>query len=223
MRNPKQCIWTSSYDRGLNHLLDVWPEVLKEIPDAKLIITYGWNLYDAAFPNNPERKAWKEKINKQMEQKGIEHRGRIGQREMVKLLQESGIWAYPTDFDEISCISAMKAQIYGAIPVTMKKAALKETVKWGELVPGDINDPKVKEIYTKFLIDWLKYPDNQEKTRQIMMEEAPKLFSWKGVAKNWQEEFAKPKVYSTEWAQEVWDRLPKELKEDSWKPYRLTK
>lgn len=204
----------------------MWPDVLKEVPDAKLIITYGWNLFDAIFEQgkpayNPERLAWKEKINEAMKQPGITHLGRIGQQEMVKLLENSGLFTYPTNFDEISCISAMKAQIYGAIPVTMSKAALKETVLYGTKLFGDINDPKVFKTYVKDLIGWLKDDQRQEATRKIMMPQAKKAFSWRGVAESWDAEFKSPKVYSDQWGQEMFNNLPKELQKDEYKPYNL--
>ena len=226
MRNNKQCVWSSSYDRGLRYLLSMWPDVLKEVPDAKLIITYGWNLFDAIFEHgrpayNPERLAWKEKMNEAMNQPGVTHLGRIGQQDMIKLLEHSGIWSYPTNFDEISCISAMKAQIYGAIPVTMSKAALKETVLYGTKLFGDINDLEVFSTYIEELIGWLKDNERQEATRKVMMPQAKLAFSWRGVAEAWKSEFDSPKVYSDEWAKELFESLPEGLKKDEYKPYNL--
>lgn len=40
-RIPKQCLYASSPDRGLDYLLEIWPLVLKEHPDATLITTYS--------------------------------------------------------------------------------------------------------------------------------------------------------------------------------------
>lgn len=217
MRNNKQCIWTSSYDRGLVWLLDMWPEIKKQVPEATLVITYGWNLFDAIYSNNPERQMWKAEVNNLMKQPGITHLGRVGQKEMVNLLQECGVWAYPTNFDEISCISAMKAQVYGAIPVTMAKAALKETVKFGIKVEGDIADDKTQKEFVKSIVAMIKTPIDRDK----MMEESKKLFNWEGVAESWITEFSTPKVYSVDWLEETWKKLPEELRKDEWKSYRL--
>lgn len=224
MRKQYQMIWTSSYDRGLERLLDMWPSIKKEVPEAELVVTYGWELFDAAHGTNmynPERMAWKEVVNRKMKQGGITHLGRVGQEKMVELLKEAALWAYPTNFDEISCISAMKAQVYGAIPVTSKVAALKETVKFGELVPGDIDTPKVKEFYVKVLCEWLKDGTKQAETRKIMCEEARKLFSWESVAKDWDLEFKKPRVYTKEWATSLFESLPKELQKDEYKAFNI--
>src|SRR3990172_5678236 len=136
MRNPKLCIYGSSYDRGLEHLLKLWPNVVKEVPDAKLEIFYGWFLFDRVFGDNPERQAWKEKINKLMEQQGITHLGRISHGACVEEHKKAGIWTYPTHFGEINCITAMRAQVYGSIPVVIDYAALHETVQYGIKVEG---------------------------------------------------------------------------------------
>ena len=39
-RIPKQCLYASSPDRGLDFLLEIWPSVLIKHPDATLITTY---------------------------------------------------------------------------------------------------------------------------------------------------------------------------------------
>lgn len=214
MRNQYTSIWSSSYDRGIQYLLDMWPEIKKAVPEAELLITYGWNLFDNAFTDNPERQNWKGEMVKKMNQPGIKHLGRIGQVEMVKLLKEIGLWVYPTEFQEISCISAMKAQIYGAIPVTMNYCALKETVKYGSKINGDIADPKVQEVFKKEWISWLKDTERQKETRRVMMENSKDLFSWSGVVKEWIEEFKKPRTISKEKEKAFKDHVFKEVLKD---------
>src|SRR3990167_10920217 len=90
IRNPHRCIYTSSYDRGLEHLLKMWPDIRREIPDAELVVCYGWQLFDIGYRDNPERMAWREKINKLMEQNGIAHLGRISHAALWIELLKSG-------------------------------------------------------------------------------------------------------------------------------------
>ena len=54
-----------------------------------------------------------------MEQEGITHHGRVPQSKMREWIEKCGVWAYPTHFGEISCLSAMKAQAFGAMPVVI--------------------------------------------------------------------------------------------------------
>ena len=131
MNDPKKVIYTSSYDRGLEHLLKIWPDVVKAVPEAELHVFYGWDLFARFYGDNPERMAWKKKIDDMMEHKGVTHHGRVSQPQIVKEMKKCGIWAYPTHFGEISCITAMKAQALGCIPIVINYAALETTVQFG--------------------------------------------------------------------------------------------
>lgn len=189
MRDPKTVIYGSSYDRGLEHLLKMWPDVIKEVPDAKLRIFYGWDLFDKVYGNNPERQSWKDKMNKLMEHPSITHLGRISHEACEKEHKNAGVWAYPTHFGEISCITAMRAQALGSVPVVINYAALEETVQHGVKVEGDIYEPEVKEKFTKELIKLLKSEKRQKQIREKMMPWAKKKFAWSQVAKQWDKEF----------------------------------
>jgi glycosyltransferase involved in cell wall biosynthesis len=188
MRNKHWVIATSSYDRGNEHLLKIWPDVKKAVPDAQLHIFYGWDLFVKFYHDNPASMAWKERMDKLMTQDGVTDHGRVAQPELKKWIEQSGIWAYPSHFGEISCISAMKAQAWGAMPVVIDYAALQTTVQWGIKVYGDIYDPKVQENYTKALIDGLT-SEKQDAMRPAMMAWARNKFTWEKVAIEWTKEF----------------------------------
>lgn len=191
MRNKNLIVYGSSYDRGLEHLLKMWPDIKKEVPEAELHVFYGWQLFDIAYPDNPERKAWKEKMNELMKQPGITHLGRLSHEAVKKEFETAAIWAYPTHFGEISCITAMKAQANGAVPCVIDYAALKETVQFGVKIKGDIYDPETKELYKNGLIALLRDEKYQEDVRAEMIPWANEHFSWESVAKQWSEEFKK--------------------------------
>ena len=187
MKNLKRVIYTSSYDRGLEHLLKMWPDVKKEVPDAELHIFYGWMLFDKFYSGNPSSMMWKTNIEEMMKADGITHHGRVPQTELVEEYKKSGIWAHPTHFGEINCISALKAQAYGCEPVVVNYAALKETVNYGRKVEGDIYDQETKDAFRKELIDALKTPMSEEKRKEMM--EWAKKYEWKNIAKDWDKEF----------------------------------
>lgn len=188
LRNLKRIIYTSSYDRGLQHLLEMWSDIRKAVPDAELEVFYGWQLFDKFFSGNPSSMAWKARIVEQLGQEGIVKHGRLSQPELEKEMQTCGVWAYPTHFGEINCISAIKAQAYGCEPVVINYAALKETVQFGRKVEGDIYDEETKEEYKKQLIDALKNPMSEAK-REEMMKWAKEKYSWSKIASEWGVEF----------------------------------
>jgi len=189
MRQHK-LLYTSSYDRGLNVLLGMWPEIKAKYPDATLDIWYGWNLYDMASVGNAERLAWKEKIVKLMQQPGITEHGRIGKAELKKLRQECGILAYTSDFTEIFCISAMEASLDGCVPITPDLAVLGEYTTGRVIVKGDIYDARVRKAYLQQLL-YLMTDTKEWKKLQAEGIEYAKNFTWSKIATKWVKEFEK--------------------------------
>ena len=183
-RNPYRMIYTSSYDRGLQHLLLLWPDIKKEVPEAELHIFYGWNTYDAMVEKGVRSVDFKQAMIKMMNQEGIFEHGRVGHKQLAKEFAKSGIYSYPSHFEEISCISAMKAQASGCVPVVFNFAALRETVKDGVIIDGKggINNTEYKEA----LVALLKDVKRQENIRAKLISNKEQ-FGWEKVAKQWAE------------------------------------
>jgi glycosyltransferase involved in cell wall biosynthesis len=183
--------WGSSYDRQLDVLLFMWPDILKRFPNAKLNICYGWQTFDALRGGNPERLQWKQNIERMMQQPGIIHWGRLGKEELKRVRQTCGIWAYPTEFPEINCITALECQLDGVVPVTMNHYALKETVGSGVKIDGDIHLMEIQEKYKESLIDLMgdtkKWKEESEKGKEFA-----KNYDWSNIASKWIEEFNSP-------------------------------
>ena len=183
---PRQhkLFYGSSYDRGLEHLLQMWPEIRQAFPDAELHICYGWDMYDKAYGNNPERQAWKHRMNDDMDQPGIKHHGRLSKRHVKKLQKKCGIWAYPTHFGETCCITALESQAHGCVPVTMNLAALRETVQSGYKIEGDIYDEETQVEYLTALLHMMKDEEfwAKESAKGIAFSEQ---FTWSNIAKHW--------------------------------------
>lgn len=196
-RDPYRLIWMSSHVRGLEMLYHIWPDLKKKVPKATLDVYYGWESFESVHKENSERMQWKRWMEKQAKElDGVTDHGKLGQYEIVKEIFKSGIWAYPCPFPEISCITAMKAQAGGAIPVSSNFAALEETVQWGVKVPMRQVDERTpvgrwdKSEIKKFedaLIEMLD-PKKQSEVRSKMMKGARDTFSWVKVAKSWNRE-----------------------------------
>jgi len=187
--NPKtprhhKLFYGSSYDRGLEHLLPMWPKIREQYPDAELHIFYGWDFYDAAYQNNPERLAWKHRMNDDMNQPGIVHHGRVSKEELKKWQQICGIWAYPTHFGETCCITGLDCQYHGCVPCVVNYAALKETVQAGVKVEGDIYDQETKDAYLEALLELMGDEEHWQAEQQKGMKFA-KQWSWDDVAARW--------------------------------------
>lgn len=189
VKNPASMIYSSSPDRGLVYLLLNWKKLKQEVPEATLDVYYGFEIFDAMYRGNPGRQKWKARMIKMMEQEGITFHGRVNHDELNKALSQTAIWAYPTDFTEISCITAMKAQALGAIPVVTDFAALKETVKNGLKIDVNIQSKEGQELYFKELVGYLKNKKEQSLTRKVMIPWARGYFGWDKIAQTWSAKF----------------------------------
>ena len=176
--------YQSSYDRGCDILLKMWPQIKMAFPDATLDIAYGWDLFIKANHNNPERMVWYEQIKELMTQVDVTEHGRLGKKELQTLRKSCGILAYPAYFTEISCISVMEAMRDGLVPVTTDLAALKETNDVGVLVQGDIYDPRVQQEYLKALLEIMGDTKLYEDKKQKCFQKSKK-YSWDKTAEKW--------------------------------------
>ena len=148
----RKLFYGSSYDRGADIILEMWPKIHFKYPDSELHLCYGWDMFDKVTTGNAERQAWKAKMVEMMKYEGITEHGRLSKEELAKVRQSCGIWVFPTYFTEINCITAIDAQKDGLVPVVTDLAALSETVQSGVKVKGNINDKGVQGKYLDELL-----------------------------------------------------------------------
>ncbi len=192
-RNSKRLIYISDYTRGIEHLLGKWEKVLQAVPDAELHLFYGWQVVDALiqspfikmFPQLPDKK---EQILRLFQQKNVYEHGRIGHKQLVEELLKSGIYVYPCHTPETFCISCLKAQACGCVPVVTDFAGLAENVKTGIKIKGIADNEETNNAFLAAVIDLLKNPDQQERFRKEALA-LKETFGWDKVAQQWHHEF----------------------------------
>lgn len=197
-RQAHRLAYGSDYDRGLVTLLLAWPEVKRHFPNAELDIFYGWEIFDkkmSLIVNPQERQQWlgfKEQTSRLMQQPGIHHHGRVGHQEVARFFAQADIWPYPCTFPESSCITAMKAQILGAIPVVIPTGALRDTVKFGYKTSKSSLDwhqlhdrDSTLQEWFHLLIHAMSNPPHTDDLRCSMKEQCRHYFSWKTIAAEW--------------------------------------
>lgn len=191
-RDPHKIIYASSHVRGLAYIYNIWPDVKKAVPDATLDVYYGRESYDKVHKGNPERMKWMDDMEaKAKELEGVTDHGKVSQTTIVDQTFRSGLWAYPCPFPEIYCITAIKCQAAGAVPVASNFAALDETIQFGHKQEFKEFDEDDIERYKEALIWWLKHPEEQEKIRPKMMKWA-RTKSWQATAEGWHDDFVTP-------------------------------
>lgn len=136
---------TSSPDRSMDVLPKLFAEVKKRVPQARLQWAYGWDNFKTGYANDTKKLEWMKQTQQAMEEAGIETLGRLTQADVGQLYHRANIFAYPTEFAEIDCISVKKAQAAGCWAVTTDFGALAESNVFGIRIPS----PKTKDTWNK--------------------------------------------------------------------------
>lgn len=139
-RRPHSVGYFSAYYRGLECLLNMWPKIREQVPDATLDVYYGWESWVALQGEDDFYHKMEQKFD-ELKDSGVTVHGRVSHAELAKAMQSTQVWAYPTEFTEIHCITALKAQEAGCYPVTTNVGALNETVQSGVKL-------RTRKIYT---------------------------------------------------------------------------
>jgi len=202
MRDAMLILNTSSADRSLSALIDIFAKVKKAVPKARLAWCYGWQTFDSVHGTDSEKTAWKKKLIQRMQALGVEDMGRLSHGAVQEMYKRANVFLYPTGFFEIDCISARKAQLFGAIPVTTDFAALATTVKfgtkfhtnltertWSQTGEFDfaIKDEEMKDAMAEEVQRLLLNPPTEDE-REMMMR-ATRDYSWDNIARRWAKNF----------------------------------
>lgn len=105
--------YSSSPDRGLNHLLRIWPKLVKRLPGSTLQVAYGVDHWlDAVkWTHNMQAESALE-VAEGLNQPGVIYTGRVGQNALARLQESADALLYPCDTmqpTETGCITVVEA------------------------------------------------------------------------------------------------------------------
>lgn len=145
---PYRFIYSSDAYRGLNHLIDMMPDIKQKYPETTLVIyTRLEHIEDNTM----------QKI-KSMDYVSLN--SRVSQDKIKDEYLKSDVWLYPTDFSETYCITALEAMAAGCLVASVKYAGLADTVgDRGVMCESPITDEKNKKELLKKLFFVMDRPD----------------------------------------------------------------
>jgi glycosyltransferase involved in cell wall biosynthesis len=193
--NPYSLGYFSNYSRGLITLMMIWPEIRKEFPEATLSICYGRQTW-----NTMSQQMLQFVIDKINEYKnmGVTEYGKVGHLELANIMQNTSILAYPCNtVSETYCITAVKCQAAGCIPVTTRIGALNETIHPdAPCIPTIENNQDILK-YKELLLSTLRRirdsnPEDIKMERQKYIKFG-KQFSWARCVDRWLELYERVK------------------------------
>ena len=92
-------IYSSATDRGLETLLEMWPQIVAQLPDATL---------NVCTPPYSERWGYKPP-----EMQGVTWLGALSPKKLYEQISKSEYWLYPSKYPETYCISALEMMLGG--------------------------------------------------------------------------------------------------------------
>lgn len=155
-------VYTSSPDRGLLTLLDLWPEVYEACEargvTPQLHVAYGFTAtYEAMQRTSPHLAEIRRQVEAALSMPGVVWRGAMGQDALAEMQQTARVWAYPTDFPEVSCITAMESQAAGLACMGSRVAELQRTLGRAHMLwdPPSTWKEGVGRVYAEMLSTYL--------------------------------------------------------------------
>lgn len=178
----KKCVYTSVPDRGAMPLREAWVRIVKEVPDAQLVLTSDWRLWDRHIDESyvtPYRLAYAALPN-------TSYIGAVKREELIRHQLEADLLLYPCIYDELFCITVAEAQAAGAIPITSQTGAIKTTNSFGYQIPGIPTNPDFVTAFVDTTIKLLKDPHLNE-LQEDMRTKAEERFSLDRILEEWEE------------------------------------
>ena len=174
-RHGKTVGWYSNWARGLNNLLEIWPDVLREVPDAKLRVGYGrqtWGLLE-------EKEI--DKLEMKIKEMNVTMLGMLPYQRMLEELEKESVIAYCCHDHpgETFSIVMVACQQLGCIPLVRRVEGMKETVSAQD---GDLLNI---DEYKNKLISILKTDEDELYPLRDKYREATKHYTWDEAANTW--------------------------------------
>jgi glycosyltransferase involved in cell wall biosynthesis len=175
-KEPLKCIYASNYNQGLLQLLEIWPLIHLKYPTASLHIFFGWGVF-----YSPQRTAIETHLKNYTEQKlNVFEYGRVSHDRLAEEFSKAEYWIYPATVEESFCITAIKAQAAGCIPIVKVSGALTETIVDGYCTTKQ--EEFLSQVYLAFQESKSK---KQETMRKRIQTEVTSKWTWSHVASSW--------------------------------------
>jgi glycosyltransferase involved in cell wall biosynthesis len=185
-RDVVKLCYTSTPWRGLDVLLAAWETLKPE--NAELHVFSSCNIYGPEFAKNDEN--FQGLYDKCEELDGVVYRGSVDNFSLRKELPSFDILAYPSTFEETSCISVIEALSCGLKVVTSNLGALPETTEgWARMYPV-LNSPELHALrFAKVLGEEIeKIKNNTEESHLLsQMRIYNQRWTWDYRINEWNE------------------------------------
>jgi len=189
LKKPWRFIYSSSPDRGLWNLLKVWPKIRQLDSEAELVVTYGVKKWVESLKWSHGRQGEMAiEIERLMRQEGVVDFGKVGQRQLAKLLQSAVAWLYPLDAiqaTETGCITAIENMAAGNPVLTTDCDCMEDEFSGcGIIIPLPFDEDQFVDAVNFVLTNETAYNTLQQQGYDFAAKR-----DWRVISKQWENFF----------------------------------
>jgi glycosyltransferase involved in cell wall biosynthesis len=174
-------VYSSTPFRGLDILLDAFPQIRAAHGDVELAVYSSLQVYNSAG-SDPYQLLY----DRARAMPGVHYFGSVGQAQLAHALANAHVLSYPNTFPETSCITVMEAMAAGLDAVTSHLAALPETgLGLARLVPFPPGPPDREKFVSTFAATVIKSLDEQKSNEHAWISERINSARRVAAAANW--------------------------------------
>ena len=175
--------------RGLKNLIKIFENL--NLKNVKLNVCSSTKIYGKKF-DDVLSKEYEDLFEKCKNLENVNYLGFIKNKEVIDLLKKTHIYAYPSIWQETSCISAIESMAAGCQIVTTNLGALYETcTPFGVLVGFENNLDDLNKKYSLVLSRCIEnfWSEENQKRLKLQHEVINEMYSWEKRALEWKNFF----------------------------------
>lgn len=177
-KKPKSVFYASNWARGLSDLLEIWPRVVKQVPDAHLYVFYGKQTFGLMSPQDQDDMESKVISMKKL---NVHNEGMLPYNKLLQKMGSMSILCYPYNgAGETFSIICAAAQQLGCVTVVSKRDALVETVS-----AQDKDLLSSMEIEAE-LVRYLQMSEEELLPIREKHKQETKCYTWDSSAEAWE-------------------------------------
>ena len=158
-------------------MLEIWPRIKQEIPDASLVITSDYRLWGCGRGNEHF-------MARAMGLDGVMFLSAVPRPRLVEEQLKAELNVYTCNYSELFCIAVAESSVAGSYPITSNMGALIST-NMGTIIWGDLTHFGIQDEYVRQSVRLLDVIHSSDRMVTELQQRAKERFSPNRILKEW--------------------------------------